>query len=139
MMRRQTKLILVSVIALLCALATLPFWGMGPAVFLDSERMVISRTPSPDGKKVAQVERIVVGSVSSIVVMVRPRWMPNWYLAGCAAASHYRDAMAIVAWTANDSIVVTHSDDQLFWNTGSAPFHNAPCNGLTVTFKKKAS
>ena len=125
-MRRRTNPILIAVIALLCAFGTLPFWGMGPAVFLDSQRSVISRAPSPDGKQIAQVERIVVGGVPSIVVMVRPRWMPNWYLAGCTATSHYHDAEAVVAWASSDAIVVTHTDDPLFWNAGWAPFHKSP-------------
>lgn len=63
--------------------------------------------------------------------------MPNWYLAGCAAASHYQDAEAHVRWVADDAIVVTHTGDQLFWDTGAAPFHNAPCENLSVTFDKK--
>lgn len=117
-------------------LLTLPIWGMGPAAFLDSQRAVISRVSSPDGTRVAQVERIVVGGAPSIVVMVRPRWMPDWYLAGCAAASHYQEAKAQVRWSTNDAIVVSYAGDQMYWRTGSAPFHSAPCEGLAVTFEK---
>lgn len=137
-MKRLTKLALVAAIILLLAI-TLPFWGMAPAVFLDAERTVISHTFSPDGKRVAQVERIVVGGAPSIVVIVRPRWMPNWYLAGCAAASHYQDAEAHARWATNQAIVVTHADDQRFWDTGSAPFHSALCDNLTVIFNRKPS
>ena len=139
MMNPRTKLTLVAAISLLCTVVTFPFWGMGAAVFLDSERMIISRSSSPDQSRIAQVERIVVGGVPSIVVMVRSRWMPNSYLAGCAAASHYQDAKASVRWASKDAIVVTHTGDRLFWHTGSAPFHRAPCDGLTVAFNKSSS
>ena len=64
--------------------------------------------------------------------------MPDWYLAGCAAASHYQDADAHVRWITNGAIVVEHAGDQLYWDTNSAPFHSAPCDGLTVTFNKKS-
>jgi hypothetical protein len=65
--------------------------------------------------------------------------MPNWYLAGCAATSHYRDTEAVIAWAGSDTIVVMHTDDPQFWGADSAPFHKAPCDHLTVTFKKKSS
>jgi hypothetical protein len=78
-------------VAAVFGLVTLPVWGMGVAVFLDSTRTVLDRHPSPDGARIAQVERIVVGGVPSIVVIVRSWWMPNWYLAGCVAASHYEE------------------------------------------------
>ena len=132
-------MILLVVIAVVCGLVTLPIWGMGPAVFLDADRSTISHVPSPDGTLVAQVERIVVGGAPSIVVVVRPWWMPNWYLSGCAAASHYLDADALVAWTSENAIVVTHTDDKRFWNIGSAPFHSTPCNDLSVKFERKAA
>jgi hypothetical protein len=135
----RAKLILVTAMIILCAVGTLPFWGMGPAVFLDSKRTVISRATSPDGTRVAQIERIVVGGTPSIVVMVRPQWIPDWYLTGCAAASHYQDALAQVRWSTKDAIAVTHTDDRLYWDIGSAPFHNAPCNNLAVTFNMKPS
>lgn len=138
-MTRRKKLILAVAMIILCAVDTLPFWGMGPAVLLDSERTVISRVLSPDGTRVAQVERIVVGGTPSIVVMVRPQWMPDWYITGCAAASHYQDAEAQVRWSTKDAIAVTHTDDQLYWDIGSAPFHSALCEGLTVTFNMKSS
>jgi hypothetical protein len=112
---------------------------MGPAVFLDSKRTILSKAASPDGKRIAQVERIVVGGAPSIVVLVRPRWMPDWYLTGCAAASHYHDTEAHVHWTASDVILVTHTDDQTFWDIDSAPFHSTPCEGLTVAFGRVPS
>jgi hypothetical protein len=136
-MPRRTKLISVGAIALVCGLLALPIWGMGPAAFLDSERLTLSRVVSPDGGRVAQVERIVVGGAPSIVVTVRPRWMPDWYLSGCAAASHYANAEALVAWTSENAIVVRHTDDKRFWKNGSGPFHNKPCDGLTVTFESR--
>ena len=130
-------MILIAVVVFLCSLATLPFWGMGPAVFLDASRTVLSRSLSPDGKRSAQVERMIVGGVPNIVVMVRSLWLPNWYLTGCAAASHYEDVQAQVRWTSNSHLVVIHTDDQLHWDTGSAPFHNAPCESVSVTLITK--
>lgn len=59
------------------AFATLPIWGMGSAAFFDSERTVLAREVSPSGKRIAQVERLTVGGVPNIVVMLRPPWMPN--------------------------------------------------------------
>lgn len=135
-MKGWQKAVLIAGMIVVIAVVTLPFWGMGPAVFLDSKRMVISRAVSPDGKRTAQVERIVVGGVPTIVVMVRPVWMPNWYLAGCAAASHYQNAAAGVHWTSNSTIHVRHTDARLYWNTGTAPFHNDPCENLSLTFEQ---
>jgi hypothetical protein len=138
-MTRRKKLIPVAAMIIFCAVVTLPFWGMGPAVFLDTERTVISRVPSPDGRRLAQVERIVIGGTPSIVIMVKPQWMPDWYLAACAAASHYHDVAVQVRWSTKDAIDVTSSDEPLYWDIGSAPFHRAPCDGLTVTFNVKPS
>lgn len=138
-MKRRRKLILIFVVAVLTAVVTIPFWGMGPAVFLDSERTVISRIVSPDGKRVAQVERIIVGGEPSIVIMVRSAWMPNWYLSGCAAASHYQDADARLRWTSNSAISITHTDDPIYWRIGSAPFHNEACADLQVGFVHAAA
>lgn len=135
-MKGRTKLILISVIIVVIAFVTLPLWGMGPAVFLDSKRTIISRVVSPDGKRTAQVERIVVGGVPSIVVMVRPSWMPDWYLAGCAAASHYQDTMAHIRWVSNKAIEIGYSSDRLDWETSASPFHTDPCENLMVTFHR---
>jgi hypothetical protein len=104
---------------------------------LDSSRTVISRNISPDGRRSAQVERIVVGGVPNIVVMVRSWWLPNWYIAGCAAASHYMDANAQVRWTSNSAISVIHTDERLSWDVGSAPFHNQPCESISVALIEK--
>jgi hypothetical protein len=49
--------------------------------------------------------------------------MPDWYLAGYAAA--YQDADAHVRWTSNDAIVVTHTGDQLYWGFRLRPFFTA--------------
>lgn len=136
-MDRRTKLVFAVSIVALGALVTLPLWGMGPAVFFDSQRTVISRLLSPDGKRVAQIERIVVGGEPTIVVSVRSSWVPDWYLAGCAAASHYQNEKARVRWTSNSALEVGHMDDRRFWATGSAPFHQGACSNLTVTFAKE--
>ena len=139
-MSRRTILVSVVVTAgLWCGLVTLPIWGMGLAVFLDAERSTISHVPSPSGMLIAQVERIVVGGSPSIVVVVRPWWTPNWYLSGCAAASHYTDAEARVAWKSEHAIVVRHTDGRRFWKLGSAPFHSKPCANLSVTFESEAT
>jgi hypothetical protein len=104
---------------------------MGLAVFLDAERTVLSRHPSPDGKRVAQVERLVVGGVPSIVVIVRSWWIPNWYLAGCVAASHYQNTKADAVWKSNDSLAVMTMDDVGAW-TKSAPFKGRACSQLNI-------
>lgn len=114
------------------ALVTLPIWGMGLAVFLDAERTVLSHQPSPDGRRVAQVERLVVGGVPSIVVIVRSWWMPDWYLTGCVAASHYQDTEARSLWKSNESLVVMTIDDVRAW-TKSAPFKGRACTQLNTS------
>ena len=97
----------------------------------------MSRQPSPDGDRTAQVERIIVGGVPSVVVMVRSRWTPDWYLVGCAAASHYGDAEASVRWVSTDAITVIHSYDSDGWRTGSAPFHSGQCDHVHVEFDRE--
>lgn len=105
---------------------------MGPAAFLDSSRAVISRKLSPDGARLAQIERIVVGGVPTIVVTVKSSWAPDWYLAGCAAASHYQEDKASVLWISNEALQVRHAEDRRFWKLGSAPFLNGHCRNITV-------
>src|SRR3569833_1620083 len=95
----------VAGLAVAMAQKTETIWGMGVAIFLDSERTVVSRQLSPSGKRIAQVERIVVGGVPSSVVMARPRWMPDRYLFGCAATSHYGDATAQLRWASEKMLV----------------------------------
>jgi hypothetical protein len=80
---------------------------------------------------------MVIGGVPNIVVMVRSWWLPNWYLTGCAAVSHYEEAEAQIRWTSNNAITVTHSGDQLYWDVGSAPFHDSPCETVTVRLANK--
>lgn len=138
-MNRRTKFIFAVAVVALGTVATLSLWGMGAAVFLDSERTVLSRLPSPDGKRIASVERIVVGGAPSIVVIVRPAWMPDWYLTGCAAVSHYEDAKARARWTTINALEVRHTEDRRFWKTGSAPFHNEACSNLAVTLTQEAA
>ena len=112
---------------------TLPVCGMGPAVFMDSDRTVLSRALSPDGKHVAQVERLVVGGAPSIVVTVKLAWMPNWYLLGCAAASHYEETSARLRWEFNRSLSIASPADARFWQTDGAPFHRAGCSDVVVS------
>ena len=109
---------------------------MGAGVFLDSDRTVISSQSSPDGRRVAQVERIVVGGVPSIVVTVRPSWKPNWYLSSCAAASHYEEASAKIAWASASELKVSSKTAPLSWEVGTAPFHDEPCANLVVSIFK---
>jgi hypothetical protein len=114
-------------VAAILAVGTSPIWGMGVAVFLDAERTVLARRPSPDGRRIAQVERMVVGGVPSIVVIVRSSWMPDWYLGGCVAASHYEEIGARALWTSNNSLVVRTTGDVGEW-TKSAPFKQHRCS-----------
>ena len=113
----------------------LPTWGMGLATFLDSERTILTRVDAPDGRLIAQVERIVVGGVPNIVVVVRPSWTPDWYLAGCAAASHYEEAPASVRWTSARTLEIIHASDDPSWRLGSAPFKHRSCGDLGVTLR----
>ena len=129
-LKRNFPLLLIGGLLLLSV--TFPIWGMGSAVFLDSERSVLSSEKSPDGKRIAQVERLVVGGMPNIIVMVRPSWMPDWYLAGCSAIRHYGDARASVKWTASDQIAVAHTDGSQFWWTSAAPFLGGSCHNLRV-------
>lgn len=128
----RRRLLTVLALAVVVVVVTLPMWGMGLAVFLDAERTVLSRSPSPDGKRIAQVERLVVGGVPSIVVIVRSWWMPNWYLAGCVAARHYQETDARSVWKSNGSLAVMTSGNVQAW-TNSAPFKDNDCAQLTTS------
>jgi hypothetical protein len=138
-MKRRSKWLLIGLSVLAIAFLSLPIWGMGPAAFLDSQRTIIARNVSPDGKRVAQVERLLVGNVSNIVIIVRPRWMPNWYLAGCPAASHYEETNVAVRWTTNSQIEVKSESGQRFWSSNSAPFHVGACDDLNLIWKNAAN
>lgn len=116
--------------AAIVAVVTLPIWAMGLAVFLDAKRTVLARRPSPDGRRIAQVERMVVGGVPSIVVIVRSWWVPDWYLGGCVAASHYEDIGARAVWQSNNSLVVQTRGDVSRWRNNSAPFKGKGCSQL---------
>lgn len=131
---RRTNQVAFSLIlaAALSSAATLPVWGMGVAVFLDTDRAVLSSQPSPNGRRIAQVEKLIVGGVPSIMVTVRPSWMPDWYLPTCVAASHYLEANASIAWVSSETLTVTSSASSRFWNLGKAPFHSRPCSNLSV-------
>jgi hypothetical protein len=129
--RREIAIALVSLTAI--TVLTSPLWGMGMAVFLDSDRTILSAQPSPDGARIAQVERVIVGGVPNIVVTVRPRWKPNWYLATCAVASHYGEARAAVTWNSDAAIRVSVADALVSWDSNKAPFQNGGCPGLSVS------
>lgn len=101
-------------------------------MFLDADRVVISSQLSPDGHRIAQVERLVVGNVTSVVVTVRPTWMPDWYLPACAAAYHYREARVAIAWGSPESLTIRSNAGPESWKVGIAPFHNRPCSNLSV-------
>ncbi|MET3724970.1 hypothetical protein [Sphingomonas trueperi] len=133
----ETNLGIAGIVALV--ILTLPYWGVGPAVFLDSKRSVISRASSPDWKRVAQVERVVVGGEPSIVILVRRSWEPDWYLTGCVAASHYQDEQARIEWDSNTRLIIFHGGPQSYWDKSSAPFHNNSCSDVTAIFQKKGS
>jgi hypothetical protein len=87
-------------------IVTAPTTLMGLAVFLDSQRQVLSRVPSPDGRRVAQVERLVVGGQPHIVITLRRSWQPDWYLTSCKAVSHYGDMPARLRWSGDRVLVV---------------------------------
>ena len=122
------RLKIAAVCAAAAAAATFPIWGMAPAVFLDSSRQVLARSTSPDSKHVAQVERLTVGGAANVVVMVRPPWAPDWYLAGCPVTSHYEDANPSIAWASNHSVIVSTHDAISLWDADMAPFHSRPCS-----------
>ncbi|MFA6113164.1 MAG: hypothetical protein WC729_04210 [Sphingomonas sp.] len=142
-MRRVGKFILVLAVIGIMAIFTLPLWGMGPAILLDSDRTILSAHASPDGRLIAQIERFTVGGapdgVPSIVVIVRPWWAPNWYIAGCAAASHYQEASARLVWTGNMKLQLMVQGDPSEWTIGSAPFHNGGCPGLSLALAPAAT
>jgi hypothetical protein len=137
----RSKLIVWSAIGLAVAAAvvTLPIWGMGPAVFMDSDRTILSRALSPDGTHVAQIERLVVGGAPSIIVTVRAAWMPNWYLLGCVAGSHYGETSARLRWQSNRSLIVATRTEARFWRTDGAPFHRTGCSNLTTSIMQLAA
>jgi hypothetical protein len=118
--------------ALMIAIITIPIWGMGPAVYLDSERTIRTSKASPDDSKIASVEEIVVGGVPSIVIIVRDRWLPSWYFTGCVVSSHYEDVDVSVEWVSNTTIKVLSEAEPSYWNAGRAPFRNAPCTGIST-------
>lgn len=130
--RRSMILAIMLLLVGLCLL-TMPGWGMGPAVFLDSDRTVLSRSESPNGGRIGQVERIVVGGVPNIVVKVRPWWTPDWYLSGCVAASHYGDAGATIRWNSEHKLVVDTDEGSGSWLWESAPFFDEHCEDLDLT------
>jgi len=132
---RKTIFAITGLAVVAAAVITLPIWGMGPAVFLDSERRILARAPSPDGRRVAQVERIVVGGAPSIVILIRSRWTPNWYLTGCIAARHYQDAQARISWAGDRSLRIRATDDPRNWSDQMAPLHGNPCRDVTTTFQ----
>jgi hypothetical protein len=130
--------VLVGGVMFTLAIVTLPIWGMGAAVFLDSDRSILSREVSPDGSRIAQVERLVVGGVPNIVVVIRASWLPDWYLAGCAATSHYGETRAAVRWITNNEIEVSSAGGRQFWSSNSAPFHHGACDDVRVKLANSA-
>jgi hypothetical protein len=133
---RRTGYIVVGIVTAGGILLSLPIWGMGIAAFIDARRSVVSSHQSPDERRIAQVERLVVGGVPSIVVTVRRSWMPNWYISSCAAASHYGETTANVRWTSAISLEVSSGADPQHWFVGAAPFHSDACPGLIVSAVK---
>lgn len=125
--------------ALTIAIITSPIWGMGPAVYLDSERTIRASNASGDDRKFATVEEIVVGGVPNIVIIVRDRWLPSWYSTGCVASSHYGDVNVSVKWVSNTTIRLLSDAEPRFWNAETAPFRNAPCIGVSIMPTKVAA
>ncbi len=131
--RCKARTLLVAALVLLGAIVTLPVWGWGPAYYLDMERTVLSTVPSPDGGRIASVERVVVGGEPTIVVMIRDRWLPDWYLTGCVATSHYQDASADVEWVSSRMMTIRTDGEPRFWSAHSAPFHEGRCSDISAT------
>ncbi|MEA3061673.1 MAG: hypothetical protein QOJ94_1454 [Sphingomonadales bacterium] len=94
------------VILLAAFVVTAPFTLMGPAVFMDSQREVLGRATSPDGRRIAQVERLVVGGAPSIVVTLRRSWQPDWYLTTCKVVSHRGETTARLRWSGDRALDV---------------------------------
>lgn len=125
--------------ALMIGIITIPMWGMGPAVYLDSERTIRTSKASPDRSKIATVEEIFVGGVPNIVIIVRDRWLPSWYFTGCVASSHYDDVDVSVEWVSNNSIKLLSNAESRFWKADMAPFRNTSCADImTVPIKVQA-
>lgn len=135
----KTSIILIAALIAFVGLLTFPIWGMGVAVFHDSQRTVLARQTSPDGNRIAQAERLVVGGVPNIVVIVRDWWMPNWYLSGCVAAAHYEETSAAIEWASNNALTITSDDESRFWNVGEAPFHQRSCTKVATTITLRES
>lgn len=133
MARSNSKIWFAIGLAAVAAVVSVPIWGMGAAVFVDSDRTVLSRVLSQDHTHVAQLERLVVGGAPSIVVTVRPVWLPSWYLLECVAASHYQETTARVAWVSNRSLTVTTNPAEArAWRTDGAAFHPSGCHGFSA-------
>ena len=118
-MGRRRRLFFVAGAALVIAIATFPLWAMammGPAVYFDSERVTRAAEASPDGKKIASVEEIVVGGVPNIGIIIRDWWLPSWYFTGCVASSHYNDVDASLEWVSNTSIQLRSNAEPRYWN-----------------------
>lgn len=86
---------------------TAPMTLMGPAVFLDSERKVLARSASPDGKWIGQLEQLIVGGAPNVVVTIRRSWQPDWYLTSCKALSHYGEATASLRWRDSKTLILS--------------------------------
>jgi len=136
-MKCQRRYAIAAIAVGAAAIVTLPIWTMGLAVLADSERTILSKSLSPNGKQIAQVERLVVGGVPNIVIMTRPAWAPDWYLVGCAATSHYGEALASVRWISDDLIEIAHDDQRASWSSDSAPFHNEPCRQPQILLRPR--
>jgi hypothetical protein len=128
------------VLVLAGLVVTAPVTLMGPAVFMDSRREVLGRVVSPDGRRIAQVERLVVGGMPNIVVTVRRSWQPDWYLTACKAVSHYGDATARLRWSGDRALTVEspaldwRSDPPFRW---AGPLKAAPgCPPVMVHVRK---
>jgi hypothetical protein len=110
------------VLLLLFAPVLLTFGAFGTAAYLDSEREVIAGAVSPDGRWIAQLERLTVGGAPNLVVTLRRSWHPNWYLTSCKSVSYYGESTVVLRWTSRRTLVVDAATDPSHWDS-LAPFN----------------
>jgi hypothetical protein len=109
------------ILLLLLGPVVFAFGAFGTAAFLDSERQVTGRARSPNGRWIAQLERLTVGGAPNMVVTLRRPWQPDWYLTSCKPVSYYGESGAVFHWTSDATLLVDAATDPGHWDS-DAPF-----------------